>query len=321
MMNMRNSENVFGNPSVSKCVNKKTSNNMKSFKVSSLSIMDRDERELSSYLNEVRQYSCVSCEEEARLIRTMKKGGYEGECAKVALINANLRFVISVANYYNQCSGCSVLTVSDLISEGNIGLVKAAEMFDDSHECKFITYAESWIRKFIIEALYRYSNAVRIPLSQQKLLVKYNRKRKEMEQRTDIPMSVEEFAASTNTNVVSLHSTIAASRKSMSTDELVSDDSKQTVVYKFASANSTDLAVEENLLCEGVEYLLAHTLSEREVFIVSRYFGIGCQQMTFDEIATDMGMSREGVRKIYMKAFDKLKRSLYAKELAGYLTA
>ena len=324
MMKMRKSENVFGNSTVSKCVNQKASNNMKSFKVSSSSITDRSEKSVVSYFNEVSSISCIPYEEERRLLHSIKNGGREGERAKNALIEANLRFVVSVANHYYTSNKGSVLTLEDLIQEGNTGLVVAAEKFDESRDCKFITYASNWIRKYILEALRCNGTAVCVPLNQQKLVFKYKRAKREAEQRDFLPMSIAEFAASNDISFSKMSSALVASGRAVMADQPVGDgdsESKTTLADTFVSSESIESELAQSQLRDGVRRLLARYLNERETLIVNQYHGIGCYQMSLEEIGSRMGMSREGVRKIYLNALNKLRRTPLAKELAQYISA
>lgn len=322
MMKMRKSENVFGNSTVSKCVNQKASNNMKSFKVSSSSITDRSEKSVVSYFNEVSSISCIPYEEERRLLHSIKNRGREGERAKNALIEANLRFVVSVANHYYTSNKGTVLTLEDLIQEGNTGLVVAAEKFDESRDCKFITYASNWIRKYILEALRCNGTAVCVPLNQQKLVCKYKRAKREAEQRDFLPMSIAEFAASNDISFSKMSSALAASDRAVMADQPIGDgdgENKTTLADTFVSSESVESELAQSQLRDGVRMLLACYLNERETLITSQYYGIGCCPMSLDEIASGLGMSREGVRKIRDKALVKLGRTPLAKELTQYI--
>lgn len=166
---------------------------MKEFKTNSRSITDRGDICVTNYLRDVNRYETISAEEEAELSRLIKKGGKEGERAKERLINANLRFVISVANQYKMKG----MELADIISEGNMGLVKAAQNFDDTRGFKFISYAVWWIRQSIIAAIGNYSTTLRLPSNQQRLLQEYHRMNREMMQIEQRNITIEEFCEAT----------------------------------------------------------------------------------------------------------------------------
>lgn len=290
---------------------------MKEFKTSSRSITDRGDICVSNYLRDVNRYETISAEEEAELSRLIKKGGKEGEKAKERLINANLRFVISVANQYKMKG----MELADIISEGNIGLVKAAQNFDDTRGFKFISYAVWWIRQSIISAIGNYSTTLRLPSNQQRLLQEYHRMNREMMQIEQRNITIEEFCEATGLSTQIAQSMILADISPVKMDSPLDSDSDNTIGDMLPSELRADSDSDRESLQIELSSLLGKCLKEREVDIVCRYLGFGCEATPLDAIAESWGLSRERTRQIYLKAITKLRQSPLAHSLFPYLAA
>lgn len=290
---------------------------MKEFKTNSRSITDRGDICVSNYLRDVNRYETISAEEEAELSRLIKKGGKEGEKAKERLINANLRFVISVANQYKMKG----MELADIISEGNIGLVKAAQNFDDTRGFKFISYAVWWIRQSIISAIGNYSTTLRLPSNQQRLLQEYHRMNREMMQIEQRNITIEEFCEATGLSTQIAQSMILADISPVKMDSPLDSDSDNTIGDMLPSELRADSDSDRESLQIELSSLLGKCLKEREVDIVCRYLGFGCEATPLDAIAESWGLSRERTRQIYLKAITKLRQSPLAHSLFPYLAA
>ena len=282
---------------------------------STQSITDRNTMSVSNYLREVNRYPMITMDEEVQLSRLIRKGGKEGERAKQRLVEANLRFVVSVANQYHQRN----MELSDLISEGNIGLIKAAERFDDTRGFKFISYAVWWIRQSIMEAIGAKGRMIRIPVNQQALLTQYKMLTQETMQTEQRKPTPEEFAEFADITLEKARTLIASTTATISTDNPMGDDSDATVGDLIASESKTDMAVDKDSLHTDLVDFINHTLSPREKEIVTRFFGIDKREQTLDDISYELGLSRERVRQIREKAVVKMKESDNSHLLYRYL--
>lgn len=287
---------------------------MRQFK-STQSITDRNTLSVNSYLREVNRYPMITMDEEVRLSRLVRKGGREGEKARKKLIEANLRFVVSVANQYRQKN----MDLSDLISEGNIGLIKAAERFDDTKGFKFITFAVWWIRQSIIQAITDRGRMIRIPLNQQALMQQYKMLLNETMQTEQRKPTVEEFAEFANISLEKAQSVVDSSMNFVSGDTPVGEDGDATLIDLFSSDNRTDSAMEEESLHTDLVSVINDVLTPREQEIVKRSFGIGAREQSLEDIGDDMGLSRERVRQIRERAVSKMKHSDNSHLLFRYL--
>lgn len=260
----------------------------------------------------------ISTDEEVELAHMLKKGGREGERAKDKLVRANLRFVVSVAKQY-QHKG---LSLPDLIDEGNIGLVKAAEKFDETRGFKFISYAVWWIRQSIMQALAEQSRMVRIPLNQVGALSKINNAIQKFEQMHQRKPSADEIAELTELDIEKIDQTMKADNHQMSIDAPFSDDdenSNSMADMLSTDEDRTDQKVDKQSMDADIENILATVLKDREIKIIKESFGIGGHQCTMEEIGDREGLSRERVRQIREKSINKIKHSGYAKLLTKYL--
>ena len=281
------------------------------------SITNRSSEALDKYLVEIGRQPLVTIEEEIELAQAIRKGGREGERAKERLVTANLRFVVSVAKQY-QHQG---LTLTDLIDEGNIGLVKAAEKFDETRGFKFISYAVWWIRQSILQAIAEQSRIVRLPLNQSGALSKINQEINRFEQVHQRRPSVTELAELTQIDEAKIEQTAKADSHHMSIDAPFGEDDDNSMADMLSSGDDTrtDKQVDYESLTSDLENVLRSVLKDRELKIVRECFGIGCQERGLEEIGAEMGLTRERVRQIREKSIAKLHDSGHARILMKYL--
>ncbi|MBC8004637.1 MAG: sigma-70 family RNA polymerase sigma factor [Verrucomicrobia bacterium] len=277
------------------------------------SITNRESASLDKYLQEIGKEELITVEEEVELAQRIKKGD---QAALEKLTRANLRFVVSVAKQY-QNQG---LSLPDLINEGNLGLIKAAEKFDETRGFKFISYAVWWIRQSILQALAEQSRIVRLPLNQVGSLNKINKAFSKFEQEHERKPSPEELAESLELPAEKVADTLRVSGRHISVDAPFvegEDNSLLDVLINNDSPNA-DRALMMESLAQEIERALA-TLTERESDIIRMFFGIGCQEMTLEEIGERFGLTRERVRQIKEKAIRRLRHTSRSKLLKTYL--
>jgi RNA polymerase primary sigma factor len=277
------------------------------------SITNRESASLDKYLQEIGREELITIEEEVELAQRIKKGD---RYALEKLTRANLRFVVSVAKQY-QNQG---LTLPDLINEGNLGLIKAAEKFDETRGFKFISYAVWWIRQSILQALAEQARIVRLPLNQVGSLNKINKAFSKFEQEHERIPTPDELAQTLELPKDKVADTMRLSGRHISVDAPFvegEDNSLLDVMVNNDSPNADRSLINESLTKE-VERSLA-TLTEREKDIVKLFFGIGCAEMTLEEIGDKFGLTRERVRQIKEKAIRRLRHSSKSKLLKGYL--
>ena len=281
------------------------------------SITNRSSEALDKYLVEIGRAPLISIDEEIELAQKIKKGGPEGERAKDKLVTANLRFVVSVAKQY-QHQG---LTLTDLIDEGNIGLIKAAQKFDETRGFKFISYAVWWIRQSILQAIAEQSRIVRLPLNQVGAISKINQVSNEFIQKHNRRPSIHELADLTGIDEARIRQSQSADNHHMSIDAPFSDDDDNSMSDMLASGDDsrTDKAVDFESMSDDLNAVLQNTLKDRERRIVIECFGIGCPEKGLEEIGTEMALTRERVRQIREKAIEKIRLSGNAKVLMKYL--
>ena len=281
------------------------------------SITNRSSEALDKYLVEIGRQPLVTIDEEIELAQAIRKGGPEGERAKERLVTANLRFVVSVAKQY-QHQG---LTLTDLIDEGNIGLVKAAEKFDETRGFKFISYAVWWIRQSILQAIAEQSRIVRLPLNQSGALSKINQEINRFEQIHQRRPSVTELAELTQIDESKIEQTAKADSHHMSIDAPFGEDDDNSMADMLSSGDDsrTDKQVDYESLTSDLDNVLRNVLKDRELKIVKECFGIGCQERGLEEIGAEMGLTRERVRQIREKSIAKLHDSGHARILMKYL--
>ena len=281
------------------------------------SITNRSSEALDKYLVEIGRVPMISVDEEIELAQKIRKGGREGERAKEKLVKANLRFVVSVAKQY-QHQG---LGLTDLIDEGNIGLVKAAEKFDETRGFKFISYAVWWIRQSILQAIAEQSRIVRLPLNQVGALSKINSEISKFEQKNQRRPSVQELSSLTNIDETKIDQTIKADNHHMSIDAPFQEDDDNSMADVLASGEDSraDKQVDYESMAQELDTVLRNVLKDREITIVRECFGIGCHEKGLEEIGDQLGLTRERVRQIREKSIVKLRESGYAKLLIKYL--
>ena len=277
------------------------------------SITNRESASLDKYLQEIGREELVSPEEEVELAQRIRKGDQR---ALEKLTRANLRFVVSVAKQY-QNQG---LSLPDLINEGNLGLIKAAEKFDETRGFKFISYAVWWIRQSILQALAEQSRIVRLPLNQVGSLNKINKALSKFEQENERQPSSEELSEMIDVPKDKISDTLRVSGRHVSVDApfVVGEDNSLLDVLPNDDSPSADRGLVNESLSTEIERALS-TLSSREREIIKSFFGIGCQEMTLEEIGERFGLTRERVRQIKEKAIRRLKSPSRSKNLKGYL--
>ncbi len=277
------------------------------------SITNRESASLDKYLQEIGKEDLITVEEEVELAQRIRKGDQE---ALEKLTKANLRFVVSVAKQY-QNQG---LSLPDLINEGNLGLIKAAEKFDETRGFKFISYAVWWIRQSILQALAEQSRIVRLPLNQVGSLNKINKAFAKFEQEHERTPSPEELAKALDLPKEKVSDTLRVSGRHVSVDAPFADGEDNSLLDVLVNADSpnADRGLISESLGTEVERALA-TLTDREKDIVKYFFGIGCQEMTLEEIGEQFGLTRERVRQIKEKAIRRLRHNSRSKLLKTYL--
>ena len=281
------------------------------------SITNRSSEALDKYLVEIGRAPLISIDEEIELAQKIKKGGRDGERAKEKLVTANLRFVVSVAKQY-QHQG---LSLTDLIDEGNIGLVKAAEKFDETRGFKFISYAVWWIRQSILQAIAEQSRIVRLPLNQVGSLNKINREINKVEQEFQRKPSLAELSSATKIEEEKIDQSLMADSHHVSIDAPFQEGEDNSMVDVMAGGEDsrTDKQVDHESMALELESVLRKVLKDREITIIRECFGIGCHEKGLEEIGDQLGLTRERVRQIREKSIAKLRDSGYAKILMKYL--
>ena len=291
---------------------------MRQLKISR-SITSRNNEALDRYLNEIAREPMLTPEEEAELATKIHKGGKEGEQARDRLVSANLRFVVSVAKQY-QNQG---IFLTDLINEGNMGLVKAAEKFDETRGFKFISYAVGWIRQSIIEALAVKSRIVRVPLNQVGIAGKVNRATEQFVQLNGRIPSTQELSQITGIDENTIESARDANSHTTSIDAPLGneegDNSMADILTSDDTSTNSDSQLDRESMNQFINDLLKEVLNEREQTIIRESFGIGVMEKSLEEIADEMGMTRERIRQVKEKAIRKIKYSSAAKILKQYL--
>ena len=280
------------------------------------SITNRESASLDKYLQEIGREELITVEEEVELAAKIRKGGVEGRRALEKLTRANLRFVVSVAKQY-QNQG---LSLPDLINEGNLGLIKAAEKFDETRGFKFISYAVWWIRQSILQAISEQSRIVRLPLNQVGSVNKINREINRFEQLNERRPSVDEIAEKVDLPQEKIDEAMNINGHQISVDAPFvegEDNSLLDVMANNDAPMADNLLVEESLRSEIQTALNA--LNERERNVVEASYGINQPELTLEEIGSKFGLTRERVRQIKEKAIRKLRNSKTNKFLKTYL--
>ena len=277
------------------------------------SITNRESDSLDKYLQEIGHEELITVEEEVELAQRIRKGDRK---ALERLTKANLRFVVSVAKQY-QNQG---LSLPDLINEGNMGLIKAAEKFDETRGFKFISYAVWWIRQSILQAIAEQSRIVRLPLNQVGSVNKINRILNKFEQENERRPSIDEIAEKTDLPEDKIEDAMKVPGKHISVDAPIVDGEENSLLDLLAS---TDTPTTDNeLVLEALREEIAEALqalNERERNVIEAFFGINQQEMTLEEIGDKYGLTRERVRQIKEKAIRRLRHNTKNKMLKTYL--
>ena len=277
------------------------------------SITSRGSQSLEDYLNDISKQPLLTTEEEVKLAQRIHNDDRE---ALERLVCANLRFVVSVAKQY-QNQG---LTLPDLINEGNIGLIKAAEKFDETRGFKFISYAVWWIRQSILQALAEQSRMVRLPLNQVSAVSRINKLIMKFEQEHERKPSAYELSELIDETPEKIRDSLRANGRPMSINAPLGEGDDSTLLEVISDENTpqADRGMIDKSLATEIERML-DTLDEREKTIVEMCFGINNREMTLEEISEKFGLSRERVRQIREKALLKLRHSNKKKLLQEYL--
>lgn len=278
------------------------------------SITNRESRSLDKYLQEIGKEELITAEEEVELARRIKQGDL---VALEKLTKANLRFVVSVAKQY-QNQG---LSLPDLINEGNLGLIKAAQRFDETRGFKFISYAVWWIRQSILSAIAEHSRIVRLPLNQVGSLNKLNKAFSKLEQEYEREPTEEELAQMMDIPEDKIKDSIMIAGRHVSMDAPLISGEESTLYDVMVNSDSprADIDLLKESLQQEIERTL-DSLSEREKEIIKLYFGIGMNHgLTIDEIGEKFDLTRERVRQIKEKALKRLRQSSRSKLLRYYL--
>jgi len=277
-------------------------------------VTNRETPSLDKYLHEIGKEDLITAEEEVELARRIKSGDNE---ALDKLIKANLRFVVSVSKQY-QNQG---LSLPDLINEGNLGLIKAAQRFDETRGFKFISYAVWWIRQSILQALAEQARIVRLPLNKIGSINKINKTFSELEQRYEREPSHLEIAQALELAPKDVKNSIASSGRHVSMDAPITQDEDTNLYDVLLSKEnqSPDKALVNDSLRKEIERAL-NTLTPREADIIRLYFGLnGKHAHTLEEIGEQFSLTRERVRQIKEKAINRLKHVSRSKILKTYL--
>ncbi|MBQ0121747.1 MAG: RNA polymerase sigma factor RpoD/SigA [Bacteroidales bacterium] len=279
------------------------------------SITNRESASLDKYLQEIGRKELITVDEEVELAQRIREGGPAGQAALDKLVSANLRFVVSVAKQY-QNQG---LSLPDLIDEGNLGLIKAAQKFDETRGFKFISYAVWWIRQSILQALAEQSRIVRLPLNQVGSLNKIGKALSRFEQENERRPSAEELAEQLDVPVDKISDTMKVSGRHVSVDAPFVDGEDNSLLDVIPNDDSpmADSTLNQESLSKEVNRALDQ-LNPRECEILKMFFGIGCQEMTLEEIGAKFDLTRERVRQIKEKAIRRLKGQK-SKLLKSYL--
>ncbi|MBP5340164.1 MAG: RNA polymerase sigma factor RpoD/SigA [Prevotella sp.] len=277
------------------------------------SITNRESESLDRYLQEIGKEELISIEEEVELAARIRKGDRR---ALERLTRANLRFVVSVAKQY-QNQG---LSLADLINEGNVGLIKAAEKFDETRGFKFISYAVWWIRQSILQAIAEQSRIVRLPLNQVGAMNKISRVLSKFEQENERRPSAEEISEQVNLPEEKIDEAISTNGRHVSVDAPFSEGDENTLLDIMVNENSPSAdrqLVNESLRTEINAAL--KVLNNRERNIIEAFYGINQPELTLEEIGTKFGLTRERVRQIREKAIRRLQESTKKRNLKSYL--
>ncbi len=273
------------------------------------------EKSLDLYLREINNTPLLTREQEKKLARRIHKGDEE---ALHTLVKANLRFVVSIAKQYvNQG-----LSLSDLINEGNLGLIKAAHRFDEKRGFKFISYAVWWIRQAMLQALAEQSRIVRLPLNRAGTLYRIGKISRQLDQELGRNPEVEEIAKKLNLTQEEVRDTMQIANSHLSLDASFNNDQEENTLVDYLEDENQEAPDEmtyTNALSDDMQKALS-TLTERERAILTLYFGLGGEDpLTLEDIGKKMNLTRERIRQIKEKAILRLRHNSRSKYLKGYI--
>jgi len=278
------------------------------------SITNRNSQSLDKYLTEISREDMINAEQEVELAKLIKKGDQR---ALDKLVRANLRFVVSVSKQY-QNQG---LTLPDLINEGNLGLIKAAQRFDETRGFKFISYAVWWIRQSILQAIAEQSRIVRLPLNQVGSLNKINKVFAQLEQELERPPVADELASALEIPEDKVKDTMSVSGRHVSVDAPLKEDEDFSLLDLIS--NNESPSADGELMRESLQREIERsleTLTERERDVIRLFFGIGMNHgLTLEEIGDKFDLTRERVRQIKEKAIRRLRQNSRSRLLKMYL--
>ena len=285
---------------------------MRQLKISK-SITSRESHALDRYLTEIGREDLLSLDDEIELSQRIRKGDRE---ALDRLVRANLRFVVSVAKQY-QNQG---LPLPDLITEGNIGLIKAAEKFDETRGFKFISYAVWWIRQTILQALAEQSRIVRLPLNQVSAVSRMKKVIQQFEQENERKPSAQELSELTDVAEDKIYDALRSDGRHVSVDAPFQEGEDNSLLDVMTNPDmpSTDNRMMDESLTLEIDRVLS-SLKDREEAVIRMSFGIGEREKTLDEIGDKLGLTRERVRQIKEKAIKQLRDSGMSRQLKAYL--
>ena len=277
------------------------------------SITNRESASLDKYLQEIGHEELITVEEEVELAQRIKKGDRK---ALEKLTKANLRFVVSVAKQY-QNQG---LSLPDLINEGNVGLIKAAEKFDETRGFKFISYAVWWIRQSILQAIAEQSRIVRLPLNQVGSVNKINRMLSKFEQENERRPNIDEIADRIDLPEDKIEEALKANGRHISVDAPFADGEENGLLDILPNVDTP--SADNDLVIESLREEIGRALNllhERERNVIEAFFCIGMPEMTLEEIGDKYELTRERVRQIKEKAIRRLRHNTQNKMLKSYL--
>lgn len=283
---------------------------MKHYKIKQ-SITDRSSISVNLYLKEISKYPLLTPDEEIQLVQQAKSGD---KLAKEKLINSNLRFVISIAKQY-QNKG---LEFADLIAYGNIGLMKAVDLFDEKRGFKFVSYAVWWIRQSILQALVDYGKTIKLPSNQVILLNKINQYILNFNQLNERNPSIDEIADHFELEYEKVQDILSNSMLFSSLDLPVSDDSEECLSDTLPTTISSDKTLSDDSLAKDLNFLFLN-LNPTEILVLKKYFGIEYNEMSLEQISSELNITKERVRQIKDKAILKLRKSNQISKLFKYL--
>jgi len=277
------------------------------------SITNRDSESLEKYLSEIAKEEMITVEEEVQLAQRIKKGDQK---ALERLVKANLRFVVSVAKQY-QHQG---LSLPDLINEGNVGLIKAAQKFDETKGFKFISYAVWWIRQSILQAIAEQSRIVRLPLNKIGTLNKIHKAFNQLEQEFQRTPQPNEISKVVDIPEDKISSTLSMSGRPVSVDAPLVEGEESSLLDLMENKDSpmADIQLVGESLKKEIQRTLA-TLSEKERCVIEMFYGLGKKEMSLEEIGQEIGLSRERTRQIKENALRRLQKSSRNRLLKAYL--